>query len=107
MKLSTLTRYAARALAELAKVPPPGTASLHAVADSQDISPKYLERIFGTLRARGLLRTVRGPYGGYALARPPETITLREVCEILDGPLAPVDCVDCPELCPREDRAVL
>ena len=103
MKLSTRTRYAARALAELAKVEPPGTVSLQDVARSQELSPKYLERIFITFRARGLLRTVRGPHGGYALARPPETITLREVCEILEGPVAPVDCVDCPESCPRKD----
>jgi Rrf2 family protein len=103
VKLSTRTRYAARAMAELAKVPAPGIASLKDVARSQELSPKYLERIFNTLRARGLLRSVRGLHGGYALARPPETITLREVCEILDGSVAPVDCVDCPESCPRKD----
>jgi len=103
VRLSTRTRYAARALAELAKVPPPGTARLQDLARSQDLSPKYLERIFNILRARGVLGAVRGLHGGYALARPPETITLREVCEILDGPVAPVDCVDCPESCPRTD----
>lgn len=103
VKLSTRMRYAARALAELARVPPPGTASLRAVAGSQDISPKYLEGIFNILRERGVLRTVRGPHGGYALARPPEAISLREVYEIVDGPFAAVDCVDCPESCPRNE----
>ena len=103
MKLSTQTRYAVRALVQLATIYPLGTTSLRDVADSQDISPKYLERIFDVLRSRGLLRTVRGPYGGYALARPPETITLREVCETLDGSLAPIHCVDCPESCPRRN----
>jgi Rrf2 family protein len=103
VRLSTRTRYAARALAELATVRPPATTTLKDVARSQKLSPKYLERIFNTLRAHGLLQTVRGLHGGYALARPPETITLREVCETLDGPVALVDCVDCPESCPRKD----
>ena len=59
-----MTRYAARALTQLAKVQPTGVATLQDVADAQGVSRKYLERIFGMLRARGVLKTARGPNGG-------------------------------------------
>ncbi len=100
MKISTRTRYAARAMAELA-MDANGPVSVREVAGRQQISSKYLEHIFKTLTAAGLLRAVRGKSGGYRLARPAETITLRDLFEILEGAIAPVECVDDPECCPR------
>ena len=102
MKLSTRTRYGTRALVELAAAYPDEALPLRQVAAREAISTKYLEQIMRALKAAGLVRTMRGPRGGYALARPPADIKLSEVYEALDGPLAPVECLDRPGSCPRE-----
>jgi len=101
MRFSTRSRYAARALVELALVGPEATLSVRDVADRQQISPKYLEQIFSTLKAAGLVRAVRGLNGGYTLAKPAPDIPLKELFDAIEGSLAPVDCVDQPEGCPR------
>lgn len=103
MKLSTRARYGARALVEVALAYPDSTVSVKHVAARQNISPKYLERIMATLKAAGLVKAVRGMHGGYVLARPPTSITLKELFEALEGHVAPVDCVDHPNSCPMED----
>ena len=71
--------------------------------NEQGISAKYLEQILRPLRVAGLIQAVRGKQGGYVLARPPQSITLKDVLEILDGSAAPVDCVDCPDSCAMHD----
>lgn len=101
MKLSTKARYGARALADLAghgDTP----ASVRDIAERQRISPKYLEQILNALRAAGLVRAVRGLRGGYAIAKSPDAINLREVYEALEGSAAPVECVD-HHCCPMEE----
>ena len=103
MKLSTRARYGARALVEVALVYPDSTVSTKDVAERQSISRKYLENIMANLRAASLVTAVRGMHGGYVLARPPASITLKEIFEALEGPVAPVDCVDHPDSCPMED----
>ena len=100
MKLSTRARYGSRALIELAMVYPRKTVTAGEVAHRQRISVKYLEQIMSTLKSAGLIHSVRGMRGGYALNRPPEEITLLEVIDILDGSTAPVACVDAPDSCP-------
>ena len=102
MKLSTRARYGARALAELALAYPDGTVSIKEIAVKQHISAKYLEQIMRTLKAVGLVTSVRGMHGGFALARRPAEITLKEVYTALEGTVAPVDCVDHPDSCPIE-----
>jgi len=100
MKLSTRVRYGMRALVELALAYPQGAVSLGEVARTQRVSLKYLEHIIGALRVAGIVRSVRGLGGGYELARPPAEIRLIEIYEILEGPCAPVPCVDAPDTCP-------
>jgi Rrf2 family protein len=102
MKLSTRVRYGARALVELALAHPDRTVSARDIAERQRISPKYLEQILTVLKESGLVAAVRGKRGGYALARPPAAITLKELFESLEGSLAPVHCVDHPDSCPSE-----
>jgi Rrf2 family protein len=58
------------------------------------------------LIAAGLVRSVRGPKGGVLLAKPPEKIMLSEIIQLLEGSIAPVDCVDNPKLCPRSGLCV-
>jgi len=85
MKLNTKMRYGTRAMLELALRYEEGALSLNEIAASQEISEKYLESLFGILRAAGLVRSQRGAQGGYMLASPPDQITLREIFDVLES----------------------
>jgi Rrf2 family protein len=80
--------YALRAMSELAAAGTPRT--VDQLAAAQHIPNKYLESILGELRRDGLLRSQRGPEGGYRLARPAEDISIADVIRALDGELANV-----------------
>lgn len=84
MKLSTKGRYAMVALADLATVREDQLTSLAAISKRQDISLPYLEQLFVKLRRAGLVDSVRGPGGGYRLARDPDAIRVSEVLEAVD-----------------------
>lgn len=84
MKLSTKGRYAMVALADLAIVRPDQLTSLAEISRRQDISLPYLEQLFVKLRRAGLVESVRGPGGGYKLARAPREIRVSEVMEAVD-----------------------
>ncbi|MBI2625697.1 Rrf2 family transcriptional regulator [Candidatus Parcubacteria bacterium] len=71
-------------------------AVLHEVAVRLHLPYKYLEEIAGMLRAAGIVEAVRGPKGGYRLAHSPEVISVREVIEVLEGPIALVECLASP-----------
>ena len=101
MKLSTRARYGTRALLDLALHGGEGPILLKDIAQRQQISLLYLEHLITPLIAAGLVRSVRGARGGVWLAKPPREIKLSEVVQILEGPIAPVECVGNPETCPR------
>lgn len=84
MKLSTKGRYAVVALVDLATSGADQLTSLAAISKRQDISLPYLEQLFVRLRRAGLVESVRGPGGGYRLAREPGDIRLAEVLEAVD-----------------------
>ncbi len=89
MRVSAKADYAARAAAELAAAPDaPVTADR--IAEAQDIPVKFLETILLELKHAGIVRSQRGPDGGYTLARPAEDISLADVIRAVDGPLANV-----------------
>ncbi len=94
MKLSTKSRYGLRALIDLALYCQNGQVALHQIAARQNLSIKYLEQDFATLRKAGLVRSVKGAQGGYVLARPAEQIRVGEIVQILEGDLSLVDLVD-------------
>ena len=101
MMISTKGRYALRFLADLARHQEAGYVALRDVARRQEISEKYLEIVVKELVKGGLLTAHRGKGGGYRLARPMEEIRVKEVLERMEGPLAPVACLepgrgDCP-----------
>jgi Rrf2 family cysteine metabolism transcriptional repressor len=101
MKLSTRTRYGIRAIIELAQYEGHRPLQLRTIAERQDISVKYLEQLMSLLRSAGLVRSVRGSKGGYALARPPEQIKLSEVFHCLEGPVTTTECVEDEDYCKR------
>ena len=101
MKLSTRTRYGTRALLELALHKGEGPVFLKDIARRQQISLSYLEHIVAPLIAGGVLRSVKGPRGGVSLARDPADIKLGDVVRMLEGSVAPVECIDDPAACRR------
>ena len=84
MKLSTRGRYAMVALADLALQGGEGRVSLAEISRRQDISLAYLEQLFVKLRRAGLVESVRGPGGGYRLARSADAIRVTEVLEAVE-----------------------
>ncbi|AGT09886.1 Fe-S cluster assembly transcriptional regulator IscR [Paracoccus aminophilus] len=84
MKLSTKGRYAIIALVDLAIAKSDDLTSLAEISQRQDISLPYLEQLFVRLRRAGLVESVRGPGGGYRLAKAPETIRVAEILEAVD-----------------------
>ncbi len=84
MKLSTKGRYAMVALADLALQPDRGLTSLAEISKRQSISLPYLEQLFVKLRRAGLVESVRGPGGGYRLARPASEIRVSDVLGAVD-----------------------
>lgn len=101
MMISTKGRYALRFLADVVRNQGDGRVALRDAAQRQEISEKYLEIVVKELVKGGFLQTLRGKGGGYRLSRAPEEIGVKEVLERVEGPLAPVACLepsrgDCP-----------
>ncbi|MBT4511202.1 MAG: Rrf2 family transcriptional regulator [Chloroflexi bacterium] len=101
MKISTKGRYGTRALLDVALRQNEGLVQLKDIAESQQISLHYLERIVALLVKKGFLTSTRGPAGGVALGRHPADIKISEVISVLEGSMAPVSCVDDPSTCSR------
>jgi Rrf2 family protein len=106
LKLSTKTRYSARAMLYLALHYEKGVVSAREIAAHQQVSLKYLEYLLVSLRAAGLVRTVRGAQGGHTLTRPPDQINLREIYNAFEGTEGLVECTTSPEICDRTDNCV-
>ncbi|MBI1320993.1 MAG: Rrf2 family transcriptional regulator [Candidatus Hydrogenedens sp.] len=91
--LSSKARYGLRAMAVLGRSFRDGElVAVEHIAREQEIPVKFLEATLTELRKRGLLRSRRGPAGGYALTRAPQEISLAEIIRTLDGPFAPTPC---------------
>jgi len=106
MKLSTRGRYGTRALLDLALHQAEGPVLLKDIAEREQISLWYLEHLIGPLIAAGIVRSSRGAKGGVWLARSPEQIKLSTVIQLLEGSVAPVECVNDPGICSRSELCV-
>ena len=106
MKLSTRGRYATRALLDLAFHQEEEPVLLKDIAQRQQISLRYLEHLITPLVAAGIIRSTRGVRGGVWLAKPPQEIKLSEVIRLLEGSIAPVECVNNPGICIRSELCV-
>ncbi|UNC91386.1 RrF2 family transcriptional regulator [Candidatus Contubernalis alkaliaceticus] len=108
MKLSTKGRYGLRAMLEIAAHMGYGPLAMHIIAEKQGISERYLEQLLIPLKRTGMIKSVRGSQGGYILKRAPEDITVGDIIRVLEGPIAPVDCVSelDPEACSRWELCV-
>ena len=104
MRLSTRGEYASRAMLELALRYEEGPLHSREISKTQQIPPRFLEQILFLLKRAGYLKSRKGRRGGYVLAKPPSEINVAEVIRVMDGPLAPIDCVSvmAHETCPME-----
>ncbi len=103
MKLSRRARYGSRALLDLALHQGEGPILLKDIAQREQIPLFYLAHLITPLVAAGIVRSIRGARGGVWLGRPPGEIRLSEVVLLLEGPIAPVECVDDPGICARSE----
>ena len=92
MQLSTKGRYAVMAMTDLASQGEGRAIALAAIAERQQLSLAYLEQLFARLRRAGLVCSVRGPGGGYRLARPAAETTIADVVTAVDEPLKATRC---------------
>ena len=94
IRISTRGRYALRALVDVALHGDGGPVLRRGIAERQGMSAEYVAQLFRDLAAAGLLEGIKGPGGGYRLARDPETIRVGDVIRAVEGPVALVHCVD-------------
>ena len=92
MKLSTKGRYAVMAMVDLASNSKGEPVALADIAERQEISLSYLEQLFAKLRKGGLVRSVRGPGGGYLLAHPVEESRISDIIVAVDEPIRATRC---------------
>ncbi|WP_112181442.1 MULTISPECIES: cysteine metabolism transcriptional regulator CymR [Paraliobacillus] len=94
MKISTKGRYGLTIMIELAKRVGDGPISLKTIANENNLSEHYLEQLVPPLRNAGLVKSVRGAYGGYLLAKEAREITAGDIIRILEGPITPVEGIE-------------
>src|ERR687895_657628 len=92
MLFSTKAEYGVRLLVELGRRGEARPVALASVAEAETLPLSYLEHLVAKLRDAGLVSSTRGAHGGYRLARPADEITMLEVVEALEGPVAPMEC---------------
>ncbi len=102
MKISTKGRYGLTIMIELAKNYGEGPTSLKTIAQANELSEHYLEQLIAPLRNAGLVKSIRGAYGGYILSDAPSKITAGDVIRVLEGPITPVEGIEDEEPAKRE-----
>ncbi len=107
MRLSTKGQYAVRAMVGLVCHANDGPITLKDISDSEGISLAYLEQLFVKLRRGNIVKSFRGPGGGYVLARPASEIKVGEVILVVEESLNPVACLDGdPSICAKANKCV-
>ena len=105
MKLSTKGRYAVMAMVDLARNNSGSPVSLAEISERQEISLSYLEQLFAKLRRRGLVKSVRGPGGGYLLAHDRDETRISDIILAVDEPIQAVRCTPGEAIGCRGDRS--
>lgn len=103
MKVSTRGEYGVRAMVALAHHYGDGPLSITEIARESSVPPAYLEQLIAPLRRAGLVESTRGAHGGYRLGRAPAEVRVGDVYRVMEGPVAPMDCVsedEADQTCP-------
>lgn len=93
LKVSTRGRYGLRALVDIASQEQGKSVKLKSIAERQSISENYLEQLIAVLKGAGLVKSIRGAFGGYSLNCDPKEVSVRSILELLEGSLYPVECL--------------
>jgi Rrf2 family transcriptional regulator, iron-sulfur cluster assembly transcription factor len=107
VRLTKGADYGARGMVYLAKLPPSAIALISDIASEEGLPTSYLAKIFQDLAKEGIVRSFRGAKGGFALARPAHEISLREVIEAIEGPIALCRCLAPWEGCDKVESCPL
>ena len=94
MKISTKGRYGLTIMIELARKYGDGPISLKSIAEDNDLSAHYLEQLAAPLRNAGLIKSIRGAYGGYILGKEPISIKAGDIIRVLEGPIVLVEGIE-------------
>jgi len=92
MRLSTKSRYGVRALFDIAYHSQGHPTQIKEISRREGITPRYLEQIFQKLKKAGIVKSIRGPKGGYYLSRTPEEIVVGDIIRAMDESIEPVHC---------------
>lgn len=95
-----------RAMFEIARGYPESPVTIKEISERQDVSVAYLEQILNKLRRAGLIRSVKGPGGGYLLTKDPGGVNIASILKELEGPVAITSCLDPEEGCARVEGCV-
>lgn len=104
MRISSRGEYGVRAMLDLALHYGQGPIPLNMIAQRQDISEHYLEQLIAVLRKSNLVNSFRGAQGGYELARAPAEIPVSDIICALEGPIAPMECIEDEANCHRTEK---
>ncbi len=110
MRITTKGRYALRAVVNLAAAAGDKPVPIKQIAEVEEISPEFLEQIFFRLKKSGLIRSVRGPGGGFILDRNPEEITIKDIFEAVGEGVDLTPCASCGNdlgTCNRTDSCLI
>ena len=107
MKLTTKGRYAVTAMLDLSLHSDQGPVSLLEISDRQSISLSYLEQLFSKLRRQGLVKSMRGPGGGYSLSRTPDEIAISSIIMAVDENLDVTNCGNANAGCNEDNKRCL
>jgi Rrf2 family protein len=107
MQITRQADYALRAIIHLARLAPNQKATTNLIAKEQNIPPSFLAKIISQLSIAGLIYTSRGAHGGVSLAKPPDKISVLDVVEAIDGPIALNECTTNPAACVFIDECPL
>ncbi|AXH98929.1 Rrf2 family transcriptional regulator [Sporosarcina sp. PTS2304] len=102
MKISTKGRYGLTVIVELGRKYGEGPVPLRKIAEEQNLSEAYLEQLIPPLRNSGLVKSVRGAYGGYKLAKDPSEISAGDIIRLLEGPIQIVEGLEDEDIPQRE-----
>lgn len=108
MRLTTKGRYGVRAVLNLAVQNQTKPVSISQISREEDLSPEFLEQIFFKLKKAGVIRSVRGPKGGFLLNWKPSDITIKTILDAVGESVNPTPCTDTGrDPCPREEGCAL
>jgi len=102
LRISRKIDYAIRAMIHLASIPEGTVVPFREIGRQMNVPEDFLAKILKTLVDQGIVRSTRGPHGGYKLARPAETINVLEIIEAAEGPIAVNVCLDDDDSCSRQ-----